>query len=315
VRDLSPLAPVLADATVTKIFHGADYDVTTLKRDFGFQFGGLFDTMIAARLLGRTEFGLQALVRAELGIELEKGAQKDDWSRRPLTQRQIQYALADVAHLVPLQQRLEGELIAKGRLDWLREEVEAVGALPAARRRVDPDSYQRVKGAKELSPRGLAILREVHAWREGLAEKTNIPAFKIVQPGTLLQIASAPITTREALARLPDLRRWGREVPTLFAAIERAQQLPENALPQWVKQPWIKMSGEVRRRVEALQRLRTKLGAATGLDPSLVLSQKLIDRIAETAPSNAEALAAIEGVRRWRVVAWGSEILTAIAAP
>ncbi len=305
---------MLADPGTLKILHGADYDVTTLKRDFGFAFAGLFDTMLAARLLGRAELGLQALVRAELGVELSKGAQKDDWSRRPLQPRQLQYALADVEHLVVLQAKLEAELDARGRLDWLHEECDAVAALPPARRRQDADAYQRVKGAKELSPRGLAILREVHAWREALADKTNIPAFKLLQPTTLLLIAGKPITTRDELARLPELRRWAREVPTIQEAIARAVALPDDALPQWIKQPWVRVSGEVRRRTEALQRLRQKLAKDEALDPSVVLSQKLIDRIAEAAPQTPEALVAIEGVRRWRVAAWGAAMLEAMGS-
>src|SRR5512136_1599755 len=126
VRDLSPLAPALADPALVKVLHGADYDVTTLKRDFGFSFASLFDTMIAARLLGKSEIGLAAVARDELGVTLTKASQKDDWSRRPLTPRQEAYALTDVEHLVVLRQRLEEKLSALGRLGWLREECAAV---------------------------------------------------------------------------------------------------------------------------------------------------------------------------------------------
>src|SRR4029453_5331053 len=105
-EDMSALAPLLADPGIVKILHGADYDVTTLKRDFGFRFASLFDTMIAARFLGLPEVGLQAVARAELGVELSKESQKDDWSRRPLTPVQEAYALADVQHLIPLHTRL-----------------------------------------------------------------------------------------------------------------------------------------------------------------------------------------------------------------
>ena len=115
VRDLSPLAPVLADPGVVKVLHGADYDVTTLKRDFGFAFASIFDTMIAARLLGRSEIGLAAVARDELGVTLTKTNQKDDWSRRPLTPQQEAYALADVLHLVEVRERLEAKLVAAGR--------------------------------------------------------------------------------------------------------------------------------------------------------------------------------------------------------
>ena len=105
-------APRLADERLVKVLHGADYDVTTLKRDFGFRFASLFDTMIAARLLGRSELGLVAVARDELGVTLTKTNQKDDWSRRPLTPQQEAYALADVVHLVALRERLAERLAA-----------------------------------------------------------------------------------------------------------------------------------------------------------------------------------------------------------
>src|SRR5262249_51288385 len=145
VRDLSPLSPLLADPATVKVLHGADYDVTTLKRDFGFAFEGLFDTMIAARFLGLPEIGLQALLRTEFGIGLTKESQKDDWSRRPLTPTQEAYALADVTHLIALYERLAARLQAAGRLEWAREESAAVAALEAARRGRDPEAWQKIK--------------------------------------------------------------------------------------------------------------------------------------------------------------------------
>ncbi|PYQ52611.1 MAG: hypothetical protein DMF78_10895 [Acidobacteria bacterium] len=122
---LSPLGPLLADPGMVKVLHGADYDVTTLKRDFGFAFAGLFDTMIAARFLGLPEIGLQALLRTEFGIALTKESQKDDWSRRPLTPTQEAYALADVTHLIALYERLAARLETAGRREWVREESAA----------------------------------------------------------------------------------------------------------------------------------------------------------------------------------------------
>src|SRR5262249_11877569 len=159
----------LADPGVVKVLHGADYDVTTLKRDFGFRFGGLFDTMIAARFLGRPQIGLQALAQAELGVTLSKESQRDDWSRRPLTSQQEAHALADVTHLLALHARLAGELRDLGRLDWVQEESDAVAALEPARRGRDAEAYLKIKGARRLSRRQQAVLREVHAWREDLA--------------------------------------------------------------------------------------------------------------------------------------------------
>ncbi len=310
---LGALAPLLADPAVTKVLHGADYDVSTLKRDFGFSFAGLFDTMLAARFLGRAELGLAAVARAELGVELTKGGQKDDWSRRPLTTRQEQYALADVQHLGELHDRLRAALEQAGRLAWVLEECDAVAQVPAARRRKSDDAYLDLKGASRLPRRALAVLRELFAWREARAEVTNIPPFKIAQNELLLALAVAAPTTPAALAAVPGARHLTRDVPALLQGIARAQALPEAELPR-VPAPshGPRMSDAVRKRIEALRALRTKVARRLELDISVVLPQRLIDRIAEVAPKTLDALAEIDGVRRWRTEILGEEVLASI---
>ena len=183
VTDLAPLAPVLADPTVVKVVHGGDNDVTSLRRDFGFTFRTIFDTAIAARLLGDAEVGLQALVRAELGVELSKGSQRDDWSKRPLTAKQEAYALADVAHLMALATRLTARLAEAGRTEWAREEFAALaGLVPAPSTRTEPDGFRRIKGSAALPRRQQAVLRELYVWREARAAAADRPPFKIVGP-------------------------------------------------------------------------------------------------------------------------------------
>lgn len=309
LRDLSPLGPVLADPAVVKILHGADYDVTTLRRDFGFAFAGLLDTMLASRFLGYMEVGLQAVLGAELGVHISKGGQKDDWSRRPLTPQQEAYALADVAHLVELGERLSRRLRERGRLAWVREECDAVAALPAAQRRYEPDAYQRIKGAGDLSPRGLAVLRDVHAWREARANETDQPPFKIVQNTTLLALAASPPRAREDLAGAPEATQLLREAAGLLDSVAHALALPDADLPRWRTTPRPVVPPAVRRRIEALKALRTREAPRLGLDPSLVLPQRLIDKLAERAPRTIEELTAIEGLRRWRIELLGAQLL------
>jgi ribonuclease D len=313
LRDLAPLAPVFADARVVKVLHAADNDVASLKRDFGFAFAGLFDTMIAARFLGLTELGLQALLRAELGVEISKGGQKEDWSRRPLRADLEAYALADVEHLTELAARLGARLAAAGRLAWAREECGALATLAAARRREDPDAYQRVKGASDLPPRALAVLRELHAWREARAEATDTPAFKIAQVSTLLALALAPPRTVEELAAAPEPRQLARDREGVLAAVGRALALSDAELPAIVRPPRPRIPAAARRRAEALRVVRDREAARLALEPALVLPQRVIERIAEAGPTTLEELAAIEGIRRWRVSELGSAILAAIS--
>jgi ribonuclease D len=314
VRDLSPLAPAMADPAIVKVLHGADYDVTTLKRDFGFAFASLFDTMIAARLLGRTEVGLAAVARDELGIALTKDSQRDDWSRRPLTPRQETYALADVAHLVALQERLSAKLRAAGRLGWLAEECEAVALLDPACRRRDPEAYLAVKGARHLAPRALAAFRELHAWRERRAEETDIPAFKVLGNEALLRLAERRPQDVAALREVPGvLPRLRGQAEQLLDAIRRAEALAEEALPRPARSPRPVLPDPVQRRIERLRAWRARKAAELSLDVSVVLPQRLIDRLAHAGPRDARALGEIEGLRRWRAEAFGGELLAALS--
>jgi ribonuclease D len=314
-RDLSPLAPLLADPGVVKVLHGADYDVTTLKRDFGFTFVNLFDTMIASRVLGRPEIGLQALLRTEFGVTLAKDSQKDDWSRRPLTPTQEAYALADVAHLIPLHDRLVAALAELGRLEWVREECAAVAALEPARRGRDADAWQRVKGAKRLSRRQQAVLQGVFTWRDAIAERTDIPAFKIVSSETLLDLAERHPATLEELRALKGLSpRVQREAPALLDAIARAWTLPEDALPRVATSPRPVVSEATRRRIDALRTWRTAEAKRLALDVSVVLPQRLLERVAEAAPRTASDLEAVEGLRRWRRDTFGEALVRVSAA-
>ena len=287
VRDLGPLAAPLADPGIVKVLHGADYDVTTLKRDFGFAFASLFDTMIAARLLGRAELGLAAVARDELGVVLSKENQKDDWSRRPLTPQQEAYAEADVAHLVAIRDSLERRLVEAGRLHWLREECEAVAALEPSPRKSDADAYLSIKGARRLPPRGLAALRELHAWRESQARATDTPAFRILGNEAMLRLAEQrPADLRSVSGLPPRLYRDGGGVQE---ALQRARELPDEALPVPTRAPRPVVPDDVLRRVERLKAWRVRKAAELKLDVSVVLPQRLIDRVALAAPRELAA--------------------------
>ena len=310
LRELAPLGPLLADPAVLKVLHGADYDVTTLKRDFGFQFAGIFDTMIAARFLGLPEVGLQAVARVELGVELSKGSQKDDWSRRPLTPVQETYALADVQHLIPLQARLAARLQSLGRLGWVLEESAAVAALEPARTGSDPLAWQKVKGVRRLSRRQLALFQALYAWREALAAATDIPSYKLLSSETLFTLAE---TSPPGLSDLGAIRgispRIRQKSGEIVRVLREAHALPEDALPVLPTAPRPLVSDATRARVDALRRWRTAVGASLGLDVSVVLPQRLLDKVAEQAPRSLDALQRVEGLRQWRVATFGPDLL------
>ena len=314
IEDLSALAPILADASVLKVLHGGDNDVTSMRRDFGFEFRTMFDTGIAARLLGDTELGLQAMVRNELGVELSKGSQRDDWSRRPLTSTQEVYALADVAHLFELATRLTARLAEAGRTEWAREEFAALARLPPSVKRTGPDEFRRIKGSAALPRRQQAVLRDLYQWREARAEAADRPPFKIVAAEVLLGLAQiASPTIADVERALGAYARQAGQVDAVLDAIERALDLPDSELPTREPGERTSLSAAAKRRVEALRAWRDGEARRSRLEPAIVMSQKLIERIATAGPRSLPELAAVEGVRQWRVDAWGPELLAATA--
>jgi ribonuclease D len=309
-HDLSALAPVLADPGVVKVLHGADYDVTTLKRDFGFQFTSLFDTGIAARFLGFPEVGLQAVLLRELGVAVTKESQTADWSRRPLPPAQEAYAAGDVLHLIPLWRRLVPQLQAVGRLSWVLEECDAVAALEAARRGRDPEAWQKVKNVRKLSRRQQAALRELWMWRDGVAEATDVPAFKLASTEAMVELATKPPSSAAEAAATrglsPRVRAQGGEI---LAAVQRAAALPEGALPVLPVSPRVVVPEEQKKRTDLLRAWRTAEAARLGLDISVVLPNRLIEKLAEVGPRSTAQLQDVPGLRRWRIETFGDDWL------
>ncbi|MGH7266073.1 MAG: ribonuclease D, partial [Candidatus Rokuibacteriota bacterium] len=225
--DLAPLGPVCAARTTLKVFHSAENDLTHLKRR-GLGFAHISDTMLAARFLGIRELGLDALLERYLGIPALASQQKADWARRPLTPAQEAYAVQDVRHLIGLHERLLAELRADGREAWLAEECEALAALPVPERPVDEDGYRRLRGASRLDPRGLAVLRSLHAQREAWARAERRPPFKVLNPETLVALAVTRPRDRAGLAGITGLspRLVERYGPGILDAVARGLAAP-----------------------------------------------------------------------------------------
>lgn len=315
IPDLAPLGPVLAPGGALVVMHAGDNDLVHLKRRHRFVFGRIFDTSIAARFLGRRALGLEVLLREELGVELPPSRQKDDWSVRPLTEAQERYAVADVIHLLPLKDRLVEALDRAGRRAWAEEECAALAAEPASEREEDPHAWARLKGARDLGPRGLAILESLYGLREELALAADRPPFKIVGDATLVAIAARAPESIADLGAVPGctprvVGRWGERI---LGAVAKALALPEEALPALPRSPRPPMvEGAVRRRIEALRRWRETAAPRWGLEPGVLLPNRLIRVIAEAGPRDPAALARLDGVRRWRVEALGAEVLAAL---
>lgn len=315
--DLSPLGPTLADPAIVKVFHGASYDLSSMKRDFGFEFAGIFDTMLAGQFLGLPELGLNALLQGFLGITPGRSRQKDDWAKRPLQPGQEAYAAEDVRHLIPLRERLQAGLQARGREAWLEEECQALVALPPAERVFDPEDYLRVKGAKDLSRRSLAVLRELFLAREAWAHEAGRPPFKVLGNESLIRVATGLPRTLKALLQVPGCSQKvvGRYGTGVLAAVARGLAIPEEDLPFYPRPKKPRLSPAVLRRIEALVAWRAEAAGRLGLDAGLVLPRRLIERLAEEMPVTPDNLGRVEGLRRWRADTFGAEILHILASP
>lgn len=311
--DLRALNEVFADAGTVKVIHHAENDVALLKRDFGFAFASIFDTSVAARLCGRPELGLDTLLDRELGIHHSKKHQRCDWSRRPLSREQEIYASQDVLHLFKLRERLTLGLRELGREAWCLEEGAALADLAPAPKK-EPADFFRAKGAHELAPRDLAVLRELFALREQWARAVDRPLFKIIGDEVLVAMAAQRPRNKQELGQLRGMPAFIRERrgPEMLEAIRRGEECPEAALPRRERVARPRWPLEACRRVDRLKVWRAEAGPRANLEAGVLLPQRLIDRIALDAPHDLATLAAVPGIRQWRVDAFGPEILEAL---
>jgi len=317
LRDLAPLGACLADASVVKVLHGASYDVSSLKRDFGFRFAHIFDTMVAAQFLGLPELGLSALLERFFGLRPGRSRQKDDWTARPLTAEQERYAADDVRYLLGLRRRLLEDLRARGREAWVVEECEALAALPPAERVFDPDDALHLKGAGLLDRRGLAAARELFVAREAWAQAAGRPPFRVLGNETLLRLALERPRTLAELAKIPGCtaRRLERYGAGILAALQRAEAMRDEELPILSRPRKPRLAPAVERRLAALGAWRCASAPRAGLVPGLLLPRRLMERLAEAPPASLQDLLAVPGFRRWRAGEFGREILGALEAP
>lgn len=306
------LGDLLESPAVEVVIHDADYDLRLLHQDYGWRVTNVFDTRIAAQLLGIRSFGLSALLEAYFGVKLDKKHQRADWSQRPLPAEMLRYAVQDTMYLIPLRQRLYGELAKRGRLEWAREEF----ARLEGTRWDDEDpalAFLRLKGARELSPRELAVLREVFGWRDRIARELDRSPFRIVSNEMLLYLArSAP----RNLGELENTRGFPRGLlprygTALLEAIARGRSVPPESLPRFPKgQRWVR-DPEYEARVARLRAVRDRIARELDLDPGVLCPRDRLEAIARQNPSSLEELAAVPGLRRWQVETIGKELLRA----
>jgi ribonuclease D len=320
-EELQPLAKLFAAPDIRKIFHAAEYDLFVLKRDCGFRFDALFDTMISAQLLGYPAVGLSALVERHFEIRLPKDEQRSDWSERPLSDSQLTYAAADVAHLIPLAEKLERELRKAKRMSWAEEEFETLARREWPERSFDRLGYLRIKGARNLDPIALSVLRELYLVRDRRAREIDRPSFKVLGNRTLLEIAERKPHDEQGLAAIKGvteliLRRFGREV---LGAVERGEKKGHGPIPRGVERgnapPRRRMDRGTERRLMLLKRWRSVRAREVDLDPGVLCPNATLEMIAWRNPTAAGEIAEVGGVKRWFAQSFADEVVAALQQP
>ncbi len=315
LEDLSPLGPVFSDSQIRKVFHGADYDIRSLDRDFGIRINSLFDTQMAARFLGIKETGLASLLKTRLGVLIEKKYQKKDWSQRPLPGPMIAYAAEDSRHLIALARNLEKELIAKGRMSWVEKECRLLSRVRHRPPGGDP-RFLKFKGAGKLSRRGLAVLEAILKFRERLAGKRHRPPFKILGNEPIMEMAEKRPKTKSTLRAIKGLspRQINTLGDSLLNKIGEALSLPDERLPVYPLKRRKSFGPEVLKRIDALKRWRRQRALELDLDQSLVCNNAQILSLSLADPKKPKDLQEVGELRDWQIKVFGEDICALLKA-
>lgn len=310
--DLTSLLEVLGRKTL--VIQGADYDLRMLKRDYDFQASAIFDTMLAAQILGYERFSYAALVERHCGVVLSKHGQKADWSQRPLPDKLVTYAAADTHYLVKVVDILEQELIEAGRLEWLHESCERLlEYVSDGMRAADPERQWRVKGWHQLKPgRGWAYLRAMWQWRDAEAQRVDYPPFKIMRNESLVEIAQwAQNGFRPEEA--PKLPRniQGRRRREMELALQTARDMSPSDFPKALENTKRRLAPVNEQLLGAIKGVRDQFAQELGLDPGFLLSAGTIGAIAAGRPEGPEGLAEA-GLFQWQIKLMGPGILEAV---
>ena len=296
------------------MFHDADYDLRLLHQDYGWHVTNIFDTRIASQLLGIKSFGLAALLEQYFDVKLDKKHQRADWSMRPLSADMLEYAAQDTRFLLQLKDHMTGALEKQSRLHWAREEF---ARLEGTRWEAEEsmEGFLRLKGARDLSRRELAVLREVANWRDTVAAQLDRATFRVMGNEVLFELArTTPRSVSElaAIRGMPKgmLERAGSDI---VAAVRRGSEVPEAELPKFPKgQRWNK-DRDFDDRVARLKSVRDAAAARLELDPGVLCSRERLENIARSGAKNVEELAAVPDLRRWQIEEMGAGFLAALS--
>ena len=306
LEHLAPLASVFSDVGVLKVFHAAENDVAALRRDLQLETRHLFDTRIAARILGLPRVGLADLLHEHFGVSTNKRLQRYPWASRPLDAAALEYAATDSHYLLSLRDILWQRLADAARLDEAEEEFKRVEGTVANERVFDPEAFWRLKGATTLTPPQRAVLRELYSWRDRQAAAPDRPPFRIAPDAALIAVAREQPADLDALRRVQGLPGgvMQRYAYGLLAAVRRgaAAEIPR---PPRGERP----DDAIVARYEALRAWRRQVAAERGVEPDVIISNAALKSLATEVPAGWPELESSGAVGPWRLRTYGADLL------
>jgi len=309
INDLSPLAPLFANPAQQMIFHAAEYDVICLKRDFGFTFRTIFDTMIAARILGEPQVGLGSLLENYFGVTLNKRFQRADWGKRPLSPAMLDYARMDTHYLFALKQLMTDKLVEKGLTDLAQEDFDLVCGVSQQEAAPNGKSCWKVSGGTRLTPRENAILQSLCAYRDQYAQKVDLPHFKVLSNDLLVEISRKVPGTLDELKEVPGMNKnlFRRHAGGVLKAVAEGQSAPPLKRER-TRRP----DQAVLNRLSALHDWRKEQGKKLQVESDVVLPRDFMEKIAVQNPADLTELKGLMKKIPWRFEHYGKDILASI---
>ena len=338
VQTMGVLRPLLESQKIKKVFHGADYDLRSLFRDFSIRVDNLFDTMVASQFMGERELSLAVVLNKRFGILLSKKYQRADWSKRPVSDDMLVYAAHDTAHLIRLYRELERELRFKGRLSWVEEECQRLSVectlggnselvpslangerhggsltrfMPSKARPVKFPLFRRFKGYGKMEPRDLAILEELLLFRERRAMQEDRPPFRLFANRVIKELVRTKPTDRDALRGVPGLPPDFMEgyAEGVLKAIRLGVEVPADRLPSFPKKRVSSPDPKKRARLKRLKAWRQQKARQLELEPGVLCNNALLEALADANPKAPDELRAVPRMKNWQRKTFGHEIV------
>jgi ribonuclease D len=312
--DIAKFGEILADRAITKILHGADYDLRILDRDFGFTIANLIDTMVCSQLLGYEAFGLAALLDRHFGFKVDKKHQRADWAMRPLPPDMLEYAATDTRHLIALAGRLRDELTALGRWEWAVEEFGRQEQIRFNEKDVDEEPFRRLKGLGALDRRSLAVVRALYDFRDGLAREADRPPFKIFGNDLIFEIARIKPASTQDFNSIKGVSgyhrgRFGRDIVRL---VKEAMAIPDEELPEKSEsKTWLR-DREMEARIDRMKKARDKIAKDLKVDASVLAPRHILVSVAEAQPHEPADLDRVPVMRNWQKALLGQALIDAL---